>query len=114
MPITGYKKGLWAEGLACAFLMLKGYRIAACRFKTRVGEIDIVARRGNTLAFVEVKLRKTSQTAAEAIHFRNQERVRRASSLYLQRHPEYTGTDVRFDAVVMAWGSWPQHITDAF
>lgn len=114
MPVTGHKKGLWAETLACGYLLLKGYRIVARRFKTPLGEIDIVARRGKTVVFVEVKLRGTERTAAEAVHPRNQERVRQAAALYLQRHPGYTNMAIRFDAIVMTWGSWPRHITDAF
>ena len=68
--------GLSAESRATACLLLKGYRILARRFKTPVGEIDIVARRRSTLVFVEVKARKNLDDAAEALTARQQARIR--------------------------------------
>jgi putative endonuclease len=112
--VTGYETGLKAERLARLALMVKGYRILACRYKTPLGEIDLVARRGRTLCFVEVKRRGTQREGAEAIHAKNQERVARAAALYLQRHPEYSGMDIRFDAVVVSPRSWPRHIPRAW
>lgn len=111
---TGHRKGLRAESFAVLYLRCKGYRILARRFKTHLGEIDIVARRGRTVAFVEVKLRRTHGGAAEAVHSRNQARVRQAAALYLQRHREYAELETRFDALVMAPGRLPQHIVNAF
>jgi putative endonuclease len=111
---TGYKKGLLAETLAAWILRLKCYRVLAMRYKTRVGEIDIVAQRGRTVVFTEVKFRQTADHAAEAIGTHNQSRVRQAAALYLQKHPEYNGYDCRFDAVVLAPGKWPRHIENAF
>lgn len=67
--------GLSAESRATACLLLKGYRILARRFKTPVGEIDIVARRRGTLVFVEVKARKSLDDAAEALTARQQARI---------------------------------------
>lgn len=113
-PATGHAKGLSAEAFATLYLRCKGYRILARRFRTPAGEIDIVARRKRVIAFVEVKHRRTADAAAEAIHGANQERVRRAAALYLARHSEYTMYDMRFDALVMAPGRLPQHITNAF
>jgi len=111
---TGYQKGLWAERRAAWYLRLKGYSILATRHKTRLGEIDVVARRGKTIVFAEVKQRRSMTAAKEAIHAENQGRVRRAAELYLQKHPRYTGYNVRFDAIVFAPRCWPQHIQNAF
>jgi putative endonuclease len=111
---TGHRKGIDAERLAAWLFRLKGYRVLAARYKTPVGEVDLVLRRGRTIVFAEVKLRATARDAAEAVHAVNRARVRRAAELYLQRHPRYTGFGVRFDAVVMAPGRWPRHIADAF
>jgi putative endonuclease len=111
---TSHAKGIRAENWGALFLMLKGYRILDMRVKTRLGEIDLVARRGDKLCFVEVKLRKTPEAAAEAIHDLNQERVRRAAELYLQKHPRYTVHDISFDALIMVPWRWPQHIVGAF
>ncbi len=111
---TGYQKGLWAERLAAAYLRLKGYSILAMRYKTYLGEIDVVAKRGRTIVFAEVKRRRYITAAKEAIHADNQARVRRAAELYLQKHPRYTGHNMRFDAIVFAPRCWPQHIQNAF
>jgi putative endonuclease len=111
---TGYETGLRAEATAALLLLLKGYRILARRYKTPVGEIDLVARRGRTLAFIEVKRRGSEEAAAEAIHAKNRARVARASTLYLQNHPEYAALDIRFDAVVLAGSAWPRHIPRAW
>lgn len=109
-----HRSGLRAEGWAAWQLRFKGYRILAMRYKTPVGEIDIVARRGSVLAFVEVKARGDAAAAAEAIHGRNQQRVVRAAQHYLQAHPEYASLTIRFDALLVAWYRWPHHICHAF
>lgn len=111
---SGHATGLRAEFWAALYLRLKGYRVLEQRFKTPLGEIDMVVRRGRRLAFVEVKWRATAAQAAEAIHSRNRDRVRRAAALYLQRHPEYTGWEVGFDALVMAPRAWPRHMRNAW
>ncbi len=111
---TGHAKGLWAETFAGLYLTFKGYRILARRFKTPLGEIDLVAKRGGTIVFVEVKLRATVESAAEAIHVKNQSRIRNAAALYVQKYPAYSNMAMRFDALVLARGCWPVHIKDAF
>ena len=111
---TGHARGLTAETIAALYLRCKGYRILERRFRTPLGEIDIIARRGGAVAFIEVKLRKTHDAAAEAIHAHNQARVRQAAALYLARHPEYAGLETRFDALMLAPGRLPQHIVNAF
>jgi putative endonuclease len=114
MKETGYQKGLLAELKAKSFLRLNGFHILAERFKTPAGEIDLIGKRGNMVVFFEVKLRKTKEAAAEAIHAKNQSRVRNAAELYLQKYPEYNQCEMRFDALVMVPGTWPEHIPDAF
>lgn len=114
MTQTGHQKGLWAELKAKTYLRLHGYQLLEERFKTSVGEIDLIVKKENMVVFVEVKLRRTVEAAAEAIHAKNQSRVRRAAGLYLQQHPEYNEHEMRFDALVMASGAWPEHIPDAF
>ncbi|MFH1158535.1 MAG: YraN family protein [Pseudomonadota bacterium] len=111
---TSHQKGLRAEAFAGLYLRLKGYRVVEERWKTPMGEIDLIVRRGRRLAFIEVKLRGTAAAAVESIHARNRFRVRSAAELYLQKHPEYTGWELGFDALVMAPGAWPRHIRNAF
>jgi putative endonuclease len=109
-----YRKGVRSERIAAFYLRLKGWRIVAERFKTPLGEIDLIARRGRVLAFIEVKARKDKDTAAEAIHPRNQQRVMRAAQIFLQQHPEYTHATIRFDACLVPWYGWPHYIPEAF
>jgi putative endonuclease len=111
---TSYKTGLWAESLAAFALMLKGYRILMRRFKTPLGEIDLVAARGRTICFVEVKRRGSEREGAEAIHPKNRARVAAAAALYLQKHPCYSDRETRFDAVIVSPHAWPKHIPRAW
>ena len=108
-----HRLGHAAEWRAVWRLRLAGYTILARRYKTRLGEIDIVARRGNVLAFVEVKARREMTTAAEALRQRQFGRVSRAASLFLAQYPRYAVYAVRFDAVLVG-GFWPRHLPDVW
>ncbi len=107
-------KGQWAERLATLALRLKGYGILARQYRTPVGEIDIVARRGHTLVFIEVKARSTEQVARESIGPRQQKRITRAAEVYVQRHAEYSDFSLRFDALLVLPWRWPYHLQDAW
>jgi len=109
-----YRRGIVAEYIALGFLMLKGYWPLAWRFKTPVGEIDLIMRRGKTLAFVEVKARRTTGDAAAAVHAKNQSRVVRASHYFLMQHVHYQGLQVRFDVCLIPWYKLPHHHPHAF
>jgi len=112
--VAAFRVGISAESRAAAFLIAKGYRILARRFRTPVGEIDIVAGRRNTLAFVEVKARSTLDGAAESITGRNKQRIVAAAEYWLSQHPDDVTRDMRFDAVLVAPGKVPRHIAGAF
>src|SRR5215470_12205007 len=109
-----FRFGLSAESRAAALLIAKGYRILARRFRTPLGEIDIVARRRGVLVFVEVKARDSFDTAAEAIGKRQQSRIIAAAQLWLARHPEDAMRDMRFDVVLVVPGRVPRHLQAAF
>lgn len=109
-----YRRGVLAEYFALILLASKAYLPIVMRYKTPVGEIDLIMRRGRTLVFVEVKARRTQSDAATAIHAKNQSRVVRASQYFLASHPEYAHHAVRFDAVLVAWYRWPRHLLNAF
>ena len=95
-------RGLWGEAQAEAYLVNQGYRIAARRYRCRYGELDLVAERGDILAFVEVKLRSGRWEAPrEAVTVRKQEKLRRAAEHYLLEHP--CDLQPRFD-VAEVWG----------
>lgn len=109
-----YHKGQRAEGLARWYLRLKGYRIVAQNWRSPVGEVDIIARRGKTLAFIEVKYRQTRTQALEAITPRQRQRIYQAAPLFLQQQSRYDGFTLRFDALAMMPWRWPYHLINAW
>jgi putative endonuclease len=109
-----YARGRRAEALAAWWLRLKGFRILARGWRSPVGEIDIVARRGRILAVVEVKRRDSLAGAGEAISHRQQRRLQRAAALFVQRHPELADLELRFDAMLMVPHQLPRHLPDAW
>ncbi len=111
---VAFRFGLSAESRAAAFLVGKGYRILARRFRTQLGEIDIVARRRGVLVFVEVKARDSFDEAAEALGKRQQIRIIGAAQLWLAAHPEDAMRDMRFDAILVVPGRLPRHLPAAF
>jgi len=112
--VTAFRLGLSAESRAAMFLIAKAYRIAARRWKTPFGEIDIVARRRRALVFVEVKARDSVDEAIEAVTERAKRRIVGAAECWLARHPADVGADIRFDVILVAPGKMPRHIVNAF
>ena len=109
-----YAKGIWSERLAALVLFLKGYRILAKRYRTPVGEIDLVARKGRTLVFVEVKARGTAAAGLEAVTRASQTRLARAAEHFAATRAECGGLDWRFDVIVVSRRRWPLHVRGAF
>lgn len=109
-----YWRGIAAEWVACLYLMCKGYRPLARRFKTPVGEIDLIMKRGGTVVFVEVKARKSHSDAAASIHAGNQARVVQAAQWFVQTRPKLAALAFRFDAVTVSCYMMPHHIPHAF
>jgi putative endonuclease len=112
--VAAFRTGVSAETRAAVVLIAKGYRILARRFRTPHGEIDIVARRRNLIAFVEVKARASLDDAAYAVTPRQQARIIAAAELWLMAHPEHAGYDLRFDAMLIAPRRLPHHVMAAF
>jgi len=111
---AAFRLGLSAETRAAALLLMKGYRIVARRWRSPVGEIDLVARRGRVLVFVEVKARVNMDDAAESVTPRQRRRIVAGAEAWLARHPEDARRDIRFDAVLVAPRRWPRHVRAAF
>ncbi len=109
-----FRLGFSAESRAALFLMAKGFRILARRWKTPIGEVDIVARRRNLLLFVEVKARASLDEAAESLTVFQQRRIVAAARAWLAIKPDPRLTDIRFDAILIAPGKMPRHIQSAF
>ena len=112
--VAAFRTGLSAESRAAAFLMAKGYRILAKRFRTPHGEIDLVAKKRNLLVFVEVKARASLDDAAYAVTPRQQARIIDAAQGWLMAHPEHAEFDLRFDAMLIAPRRLPRHLLAAF
>ncbi|MCK1713715.1 MULTISPECIES: YraN family protein [unclassified Bradyrhizobium] len=106
--VAAFRTGISAESRAAAF------RILAKRYRTPHGEIDIVARRRNLIAFVEVKARATLDDAAFAVTPRQQQRIIDAAQGWLAAHPEHAEFELRFDAMLIAPRSLPRHLLAAF
>ncbi len=111
---AAFRLGLSAESRAAAFLIAKGYRILARRFRGPGGEVDIVARRRRVLVFVEVKARELVDDAAYAITERQMHRITAAAEAWLAQHPDDARCDIRFDAMLVAPRRLPRHIQAAF
>ena len=107
------KRGRGAETLACWYLRLKGWRILARRARVPGGEVDVVARRGRILAFVEVKARADHHAAGLAL---DEWRLRRVVVAAERLAPRYVreGDDVRIDALFIVPGRWPRHLANVW
>lgn len=114
------RRGRRAESLCAWALRCKGYRILARRHRTPVGEIDIIAKRGRTLVFVEVKARATVADAANAVRSTQQARLARAATHFLSHRPDLApdparaNAAIRFDAMLVGRTAWPHHVKDAW
>ena len=109
-----FRTGISAESRAAAFLIAKGFRILARRWKSPVGEIDIIARRRSLLVFVEVKARERLDDAAWSVTDRQRLRIAAAAEAWLARNADDRIRDIRFDAMLVAPGRIPHHIPAAF
>ena len=107
------KRGRGAETLACWYLRLKGWRILARRARVPGGEVDIVARKRRTIAFVEVKARATEEAAALAL---DEWRLRRVVVAAERLAPRFMtpGDDIRIDALFIVRGRWPKHLPNVW
>lgn len=111
---AAFRLGLSAESRAAGYLMAKGFRIVARRWRSAAGEVDIVARRGNLLIFVEVKARAQLDDAAWSVTERQQQRIAAAAAAWLAGNPDDAERDIRFDVMLIAPRQWPRHIKAAF
>ncbi len=105
--------GRGAERVAALWLMLKGYRVLAFRSRTHGVEIDLLARRGQVLAVVEVKARRSLDEALAAVTPTQRQRLRRAAEAMLGR-PGMAGLSVRLDLLALSPGRWPRHVRNAW
>ncbi len=112
--LAAYRSGHRGETIAALFLALKLYRVLEKRYKTPMGEIDLVVERFGTIAFVEVKARSRASGEDAALGAVNQARIARAAQYWLAKHPKWAGRDFRFDIIFVAKRKWPRHWINAF
>jgi putative endonuclease len=110
-----HRTGLRSESLAVWFLRCKGYRILKRRYRTPGGEIDIVARRGGVLVFIEVKARDAGiEMAAAAITDKGMIRMQRAAEYFVLKQEISSAQDLRLDVILITPERlWPMHIKGA-
>ena len=113
--------GAWGEALAAEHLKKKRYKLVACGYQCRFGEIDLIVKNRKYLVFVEVKLRKSDKFASgrEFVDYNKQDRLRATAAMYLSMHP--TKLQPRFDVIEIyaPQGTMTQnpeltHLEDAF
>ncbi|MBX3583023.1 MAG: YraN family protein [Rhizobiaceae bacterium] len=109
-----YRRGHSSEWLAAVALMAKGFRIVARRYRTKLGEIDLIARRGDLVLIVEVKARKTLMEAMDALRSESERRIEGAADLWLSRQRDHAKLSLRFDMVAVLPWRWPVHVENVF
>jgi len=109
-----WRFGHMGETVSAWMLRSKGYRVVMRRFKTPVGEIDLICRRGNLLVFVEVKARRRQHVNDQLLSGAQRRRISRAALVFLQRYPAFANHDIRFDMVVICPWTYPRHLEGAW
>ncbi len=107
------RRGRRGELIAAWWLRLHGWRILASRVRLKMGEVDLVARRGRTLAFVEVKTRRHARDLESAI---DHHRLKRVAAAAVRLIPEYgrDDDDTRIDVILIAPWCKPRHLTNVW
>jgi putative endonuclease len=108
------RRGHVSEYFAAFALMLRGYRIVAMRYRVKSGEIDIIARKGDVISFVEVKARATTEASVFAVDGSTQNRIRNASTFWLSTRKDAGSLSYSYDIVAVRPWRWPIHLKDAF
>jgi len=117
-PPTADSKGRRAENVAALTLRFLGWQIEARRFTSGrgsgAGEVDLVARKGPVLAFIEVKARPTTAEALEAVTADQRQRIARAAEGWIAKHPSDAQAQIRFDVIAVPASGRPLHLADAW
>lgn len=114
--MNNYLRGNIAEFMARIYMRLHGYSVICRHFVSKrgsgAGEIDFIARRFNTLVFVEVKERADYASAAYAISAKQQQRLRIGAENFIKHHPQFKNLDLRFDAILIVFPCRIYHLTN--
>ncbi|MFN7038808.1 MAG: YraN family protein [Alphaproteobacteria bacterium] len=112
MVASSYRFGLLAELVTKLYLRLKLYNVIEERYRNYSGEIDLIATRGKTIVFVEVKARKTN--TYEVLTFKQRKRITNAASIFVASKPKYHNYNLRFDLIIIRPWKWPVHLVNAW
>lgn len=118
--VEGFEKaeaqlwGIIAEWLSFIYLMLKGYSLLERRWRSPVGEIDLIASRGELVVFVEVKARRTREKALEAVSTNQRHRIENAARNWIASNPTKANCKLRFDVMAVVPWTLPHHVEDAW
>jgi putative endonuclease len=108
------RRGHVSEYLAALYLLFRGYRILAIRYRTRLGEIDLIAGKGDLVVFVEVKARASETDAIDAVGYDSQRRIRAASDIWTSKRRDAGRLSQRYDVITVLPWRIPRHFPDAF
>ena len=111
---SAQRRGIWGEWIAAAYLFFKGYRIIQLRYKTKLGEIDLIARKRDLVAMVEVKVRPTIEQAVDAVTYASQRRISDASDIWHAKQRDAARLSIRYDIIAIRPWKMPVHFKDAF
>ena len=118
MENSTHTVGVEGENRACAYLIQNNYSIIERNFRTRTGEIDIIAIKDDVLIFVEVKTLPSGnvETLAQEIDLRKQKKIIKTAYFFLSKYRKYNNSKIRFDVIVIDMPDFPPvyHIIDAF
>lgn len=112
-PLSSYERGVWAELYAALYFFFKGYRILAWRYKTSVGEVDLIVSRGDQIVFVEVKRRQTLEDALFSVTPKMRRRIAAAAKHFLAQTKYKESADLRFDVIAVS-GFRIRHLDNAW
>ncbi|MGI9402397.1 MAG: YraN family protein [Rhizobiaceae bacterium] len=107
-------RGTRGEWLAAIYLRLRGYSIEERNFRCKSGEIDIVARKGDQISFVELRARRKENDALDAVGIQAQRRISNAAKIWISRRRDHDRLSWQFDIIAIVPGRWPQHFPQAF
>lgn len=108
------RRGHLSEWIAALYLTFKGYRILAMRHKTKLGEVDIIAKKGDLIAMVEVKARRSVEEAFDSVTASAKKRIEAAGDLWLAKQKNAHLLSVRYDIIAIRPWKWPDHYENAF
>ena len=112
--MNNYYKGLLAEKISILYLLFKGHKIIKTRYKTRLGEIDIISRKNKEIHFIEVKSRKNQNAFLDVISRKQQNRIKNAALLFLQKNKRFSCHNVTFDVVFIKYPLYFKYIYNSF